>query len=145
MTQADEESKIAIDIEIFTFVLFEGVFVSFVVVNWQLAVINEIQVLHCLYHILTINCLPLLILRYIAAFTRYKRYELTDTLLHTFAGFSGDFCIRRKWTFHDPVDICDWQKPVLVCQLLQMVVSRDCSHISRVYSLTLLCLNLSWF
>ena len=65
--------------------LFEHLFVSPVVEFDELEVLHKVEILHGLDHILAIDSLALLQLRYLAALARDESDELTDAFLYTFA------------------------------------------------------------
>ena len=116
---------IAIDVQVLSIVLLQNLLVSPVVKFDQVKVLDEVEILHSLDHILSINSLALLKLRDFTTFARDEGDELTDALLNAFTRLFRNLCVSGERTFHDPVDVCDGQETLLISQGIHLILTLD--------------------
>lgn len=110
--------RVTVQVHIFTLILLQDLLVPPVIELYELEVLDEVEILHRLDHVLPVYRLPLLLLRDLATLARDEGYEFTDALLDAFSGLLGNFRVAWQGVFHDSVNVGDWQEPFLICELL---------------------------
>ena len=85
-----------------------------VILLQRVNVLVEVKLPHGLDYVLAVDGLPLLHLGDFAGLAGDEGNELRHTLLHALSRFLGYLRVVRQGLLHDPVDVGDGQKPLLV-------------------------------